>query len=95
MFLDVHGGAHGIKRVNIQADAKEMWNRTQYMNDTIILSYDIRKLKDKVFMIDTTEQGNGTDIWSIGGVMDFRMKLDMTGPKDLVLIVEYLAVLGA
>lgn len=95
MFAEASGGTHGIKSINIQADAKEMWNRSLYVNNTIIKSFDWRNVQDRFFMVDTTEQGNGTDIWSLNGVMDFRMKLDMTGQKDLVLIVEYLATLGA
>jgi len=95
LFSDQGGGATGIKRLQVQADGREMWNRTEYLNDSIIKGYDWRYVQDRFFAVDTTEAGNGNDFWDISGVMDFRLKLDMTGPKDLNCIVEYLAPLGA
>jgi len=84
-----------IKQIQVQADGREMWNRTFYLNNTIIKSYNWRYVQDRFFAIDTTEQGNGNDFWDISGVSDFRLKLDMSGAQDLNCIVEYLAPLGS
>ena len=94
-FAEQAGGATGIKDIIVQADSVEIWNRTDYLNRTIIKAYDWRVVQDRFFAIDTTEQGNGNDFWDISGVSDFRLKLNMTGAKDLNCIVEYLAPLGS
>ena len=83
-----------IDKIDISADSVQLWNRTRYINETIIKSLDHRNLQDTFFAIDTTEGGNGQDNWNISGVSDFRLKLYMNGAADLEIMVEYLSTLG-
>jgi len=94
-FAAQGGGTPNIKDIQVQTDSVEIWNRTDYLNRTIIKAFDWRKVQDRFFTIDTTEQGNGNDYWDINGVSDFRIKLNMSGATDLNCIVEYLAPLGS
>jgi len=94
-FSDQGGASPAIKDIQVQADSVEIWNRTDYLNKTIIKAYDWRVVQNRFFAIDTTEQGNGNDFWDISGVSDFRIKLNMSGAQDLNCIVEYLAPLGS
>ncbi len=83
-----------IDKVVVSADSVELWNRTRYINETIIKSYDHRTVQSRFFAIDTTEQGNGNDAWNVSGVSDFRIKLFMNGAADVDVVVEYLSTLG-
>ena len=83
-----------IDKIVVSADSVELWNRTRYINETIIKSYDHRTVQSRFFAIDTTEQGNGNDAWNVSGVSDFRIKLFMNGAADIDVVVEYLSTLG-
>ena len=83
-----------IDKVVVSADSVELWNRTRFVNETIIKSYDHRVIQNRFFAIDTTEQGNGNDAWNVSGVSDFRIKLFMNGAADVDVVVEYLSTLG-
>ncbi len=83
-----------IDKIVVSADSVELWNRTRFVNETIIKSYDHRIVQPRFFAIDTTEQGNGNDAWNVSGVSDFRVKLYMNGAADVDVIVEYLSTLG-
>jgi len=83
-----------IEKVDISADSVQLWNRTRFINETIIKSLDHRDVQNDFFAIDTTEGGNGQDAFITSGVSDFRLKLYMTGAADLEIMVEYLSTLG-
>jgi len=83
-----------IDKVDISADSVQLWNRTRFINETIIKSLDHRDVQSDFFAIDTTEGGNGQDAFITAGVSDFRLKLYMRGAADLEIMVEYLSTLG-
>ena len=85
-----------IDEIIVQADSRTLWRRTRYVNDSIIQALDVRKYQPnaKIFPIDTTEGGNGGDVWNISGVSDFRITLKMNGAASVGPFIEYLAPLG-
>lgn len=83
-----------IDKIVVSMDSVEIWNRTRELNDNVLDSSIYRDNLTDWFVIDTTEWGDGSDIWSIAGVNDFRIKLYMNDAADIDILVEYVSTLG-
>ena len=83
-----------IDKITVSMDSVEIWNRTRELNDNVIDSSIYRTNLSDYFVIDTTESGDGSDIWSVSNVNDFRIKLFMNDAADIDVLVEYISTLG-
>lgn len=88
------GGAGTIDKVKLQKDNFDAFERTAAQN-AMIQADGVRVPQPDVYVIDPTEDGNGSEGIITFGVSDFRLILTMSDAADLEIYVEYISVPGA
>lgn len=83
--------ANEIEKVEISVDQFTTFERSKALNDRLQLE-GVRQpetIDQSMFVIDFGEQGYGGELLQTVGVQDLRFMIDVTGPMQLKLIVEY------
>lgn len=84
--------ANDIDRVKLQKNQFDMFDRTKELNARI-QSDGVRVPLADLFVVDTTEDGNGSDQIITADANDFRFFLTIDGAMTVTSIVEYLGAL--
>lgn len=84
--------ANDIDRVRLERDDFVMFDRSKELNSRI-QSDGVRTPQANLYVMDTTEDGNGTDQLSTQGVNDLRFFLEIDGAMTVTSIVEYIGAL--
>ena len=82
-----------ISDIKIERDLYLIWQRTKALNEKVQTDGE-RVPQAGYVVIDTTELGYGGNNIGLGGVQDFRYRLDVDQAMSITAISEYIGVLG-
>lgn len=89
IFIKYSGADGSLTRVKIDRDNFTIFDRDNTLNDRIN-DDGVRTSQPQLFVVDTTEAGNGSEQISTLGVGDFRLTLTSNAAENYTVIVEYI-----